>query len=202
MKITHQKTYAGFSVARFNLHSNRRVDPSSMWRSGAPTISAVASVFRQKRIFCFSSIAKCFDGLRKAYLASDLCRSHHFVHISGPCARIQLHSDLFTVYFQSKWWCDLMHLTYERRSRKAVMWITEFTFRKTEIKAKHRLRIKRWTTETIHNSVARVAKGSEICGCFFSPIYYLRKFGMRYQYLEQHIGRRLLCVTAASAHNS
>lgn len=40
---THQNTNVGFSVALCNLHSSRRVDPSSMCRSGAPTISATAS---------------------------------------------------------------------------------------------------------------------------------------------------------------
>lgn len=33
----------GFSVARFNLHSNRSVEPSSICRSDVPAISATAS---------------------------------------------------------------------------------------------------------------------------------------------------------------
>lgn len=40
----YQNTKAGFSVASFSLHSNLNVDPSSMCKSGAPTISATASV--------------------------------------------------------------------------------------------------------------------------------------------------------------
>lgn len=33
----------GFSVARFNLHSKRSVDPSSICKSEVPAISATAS---------------------------------------------------------------------------------------------------------------------------------------------------------------
>lgn len=48
-KFTHQKTYVGFSVACFNLHSNLNWEPSSICKSGAPTISDIASIDRTQK---------------------------------------------------------------------------------------------------------------------------------------------------------
>lgn len=45
---TYQNTYNGLSVALFNLHSKRNVDPSLICKSGASIISATASVCGEK----------------------------------------------------------------------------------------------------------------------------------------------------------
>lgn len=45
---TYQNTYNGLSVALFNLHSKRNVDPSLICKSGASIISATASVWRRE----------------------------------------------------------------------------------------------------------------------------------------------------------
>lgn len=45
IKFTYQNTNVGYSVARLSLHSSLNVEPSSMWRSGDPIISATASVY-------------------------------------------------------------------------------------------------------------------------------------------------------------
>jgi len=44
-RLSYQKTNAGFSVARFSLHSIRKVEVSSIWSSGALEISATASIW-------------------------------------------------------------------------------------------------------------------------------------------------------------
>lgn len=43
IQFNYQKTYEGFSVACFILHSNLSVEPSSMWMSVDAEISAIAS---------------------------------------------------------------------------------------------------------------------------------------------------------------
>lgn len=45
----YQNTNDGFSVARFSRHSRRNVEPSSMCKSGAPTMSATASALWSKK---------------------------------------------------------------------------------------------------------------------------------------------------------